>query len=212
MSTTSDQGKVLILSAASGTGKSSLAQALIDSDPRCELSISHTTRDQRAGEVDGVDYHFVSEWEFERRIDAGEFLEYAKVFGNFYGTSRTEIEDRIHRAPVATNVVLDIDWQGAQQVRQFYDDYISVFLLPPSIDELEIRMRKRGRDSDAIIQDRLAQAVGEMNHFHEFEHLVVNDDFNLALADLQNIVDHNSSLREVPENLLGDLGVQIAPE
>lgn len=174
-------GNLLIVSAPSGAGKSSLVKALLDRDPAIRLSISYTTRAPRAGEVDGVHYHFVSGEAFQERLGRGEFLESAEVYGNYYGTSQTWIE--AERA-AGRDILLEIDWQGAAQVRRLVPDAISIFILPPSMEELASRLRGRGTDAEEVIARRLAAAKEDISHCLEFDYLVVNDRFEVALEDL----------------------------
>ena len=178
-------GTLYVFSAPSGAGKTSLVKALIESTPEIRVSVSHTTRPRREGEVDGVAYHFTTVETFQQMIGDEAFLEHAEVFGNFYGTSRSAILDRI---AMGEDVILEIDWQGAQQVKQRIPEAISVFILPPSRAELESRLRGRGTDADEVIQRRLAEAVTEMSHQAEFDYTVVNDDFDTALGELRAIV------------------------
>lgn len=178
-------GKLLILSAASGTGKTSLAHALIESEPEVVFSVSHTTRAPRPGEVHGRHYYFVSPEEFEAIAARGGFLEHAQVFGNRYGTSREAIERQL---AAGKTVILDIDWQGARAVKQQMPEAVSIFILPPSREALLERLTKRGQDDPEVIARRMSAAVDEMRHCREFDHLVVNDDFQAALADIRAIL------------------------
>lgn len=181
------QGTLYIVSAPSGAGKSSLIQALLKPQPLydSQVSISHTTREKRLGEQHGEHYFFVSKEEFETMIREDVFLEYASVYGNYYGTSRLVIEQALVSG---VDVFLDIDWQGAEQVRRLMPKARSIFILPPSTDELSRRLRGRGQDSDVIIASRMAKAVEQMRHYADYDYLIVNDDFELALSDLKTIV------------------------
>ncbi len=174
-----------IFSAPSGAGKTSLVKALLAEMEHIEVSVSHTTRAMRPGEQDGVDYHFISRDEFENMVEADAFLEHAQVFDNFYGTARNSIETRL---AAGADVILEIDWQGARQVRAWKTDAVSVFILPPSREALEERLRGRGQDNEEIIARRMRDAVSEMSHYAEFDYLVINDRFELALQDLQTMV------------------------
>lgn len=185
-------GTLYIFSAPSGTGKSSLAKALADSSSDIVVSVSHTTRDPRPGEQDGVHYHFIDKAGFEAKVADGDFLEHAQVFGNFYGTSRSAVESRLASGK---NVILDIDWQGARAIRLQMENSVSIFILPPTRQELENRLRDRGQDPEETIVRRMRDAVAEMGHYNEFDHVVVNDDFNAALDDLRAIISGR------PENL-----------
>ncbi len=178
-------GTLFVVSAASGTGKTSLVKALLDVKEGIGVSVSHTTRPMRPGEEDGVNYHFTSRDDFQRMIEAGDFLEYAEVFGNLYGTSRPWVDAQLKSD---RDVILEIDWQGAQQVRRLMPDAISLFILPPSLTVLEQRLRGRGTDAEEVIAHRLREAQGDISHYAEFDYLVINDDFNAALADLKAIV------------------------
>lgn len=178
-------GTLYVFSAPSGAGKTSLVKALVESTVDIKVSVSHTTRPMREGEVDGVDYHFTTADTFKQMIADDAFLEHADVFGNYYGTSRSAILDRI---AMGEDVILEIDWQGAQQVKQKIPEAVLVFILPPSRAELESRLRGRGTDADEVIQRRLAEAVTEMSHQAEFDYSVVNDDFASALEELRAIV------------------------
>ena len=178
-------GKLLILSAPSGAGKTSLARALIDKTPNTCMSISHTTRNCRTGEQHGVDYFFVSEEEFQSMIVSDQFLEHAKVYDKFYGTSRQNIEELLKKG---VNVLLDVDWQGARAVKNLMSEAISVSILPPSREELEKRLRNRGRDPEEVIEKRMRQAESEMSHCREADHIILNDDFDLALQDLHYVL------------------------
>jgi guanylate kinase len=178
-------GRLFIFSAASGTGKTSLANALVEGLPGLEFSVSHTTRAPRPGERDGVHYWFVSHAEFERMIAEGRFLEHARVFDNYYGTARAPIERLLADGK---NVILDIDWQGARAVKRAMPEAVSVFILPPSRQALEERLVKRGQDPAEVIARRMARALDEMSHYGEFDYVVVNDDFDAALADLRAII------------------------
>lgn len=178
-------GRLFIISGPSGAGKTSLVNALVAADPDLVLSVSHTTRGQRPGERDGVHYHFVTTAEFERLKASDELLESAAVFDNAYGTARPWVQTHLDQG---TSVILEIDWQGARQVRARLDDTASAFILPPSRETLEERLRARKQDSDAVIERRIRDAVSEMSHHDEFDYLVVNGDFDEALADLQTIV------------------------
>jgi len=194
-------GKLFIISAPSGAGKTSLARALIANEPSAKMSISHTTRQRRSGEVDGVDYFFVSQLEFLNMAQAGVFLEHAEVYGNYYGTSRNAVEDMLSQG---VNVLLDIDWQGARLVREQMPDAVSISILPPSIDELERRLRSRGSDSEDVIRSRMRQAYEEMRHSDEADFTVLNDDFNQALNDLTLILGGESDkLRALTVDLVG---------
>lgn len=182
------QGNLYIISAPSGAGKSSLISALLKADAQSKrmVSVSHTTRQPRPGEENGVHYHFVSVEEFEGLIAQGAFLEYAKVFGgNYYGTSLPAIEKNLAEG---IDVFLDIDWQGALQIRQKVSGVKSIFILPPSLAELEKRLIGRGQDSDEVIAERMAKAVSEISHYNEYDYVIINDDFKQALADLQAIL------------------------
>lgn len=179
------QGTLFIVSAPSGAGKTSLVRELIESLDGIRVSVSHTTRAQRRGEVDGVNYHFVSIAEFEAMISRGEFFEYAQVFDNFYGTSRSAVEALLK---AGQDAILEIDWQGAQQVREQVPDSVSIFILPPSCEELERRLANRGTDAHATIARRMRDAVSEMSHYDEYDYLVINDDFTTALRELQALV------------------------
>ena len=197
---------LLIIAAASGTGKSSLAQALVATEPKVALSVSHTTRDIRTGERDGRDYHFVTEGDFKRMIDQNQFIEYAQVYGHFYGTSRKTIEDSLN---AKVSMILDIDWQGAKQVKTNFDSAVSVFLLPPSLDALQERLINRKRDSEETIQQRLAVAIEDMRHFVEFDYIVLNDCFESALSDLKKLLKgHKSGIRPLPHGLLNLLCIE----
>ena len=183
-------GNLFILAAPSGAGKSSLIKALMEkyegnSSTPMQVSVSHTTRAPRPGEEDGVHYHFVSREQFEALIEQGVFFEYAEVFGNYYGTSRVTIEQTLHRG---IDVFLDIDWQGARQVKKLMPDTCGIFILPPSLNVLEQRLNNRGQDSEEVIAGRMSQAVSEMSHFNEFDHVIVNDDFATALSELEAVV------------------------
>ena len=178
-------GKLFILSAPSGAGKSSLAKALMEALPDLGVSVSHTTRDPRPGEQNGVHYFFVSRGEFDAMVAAGQFLEHATVFGSSYGTSRAVIENLLAQGK---SVILDIDWQGARSIKAQMPQAVSVFILPPSRAALEERLRNRQQDSDEVIARRMREAVSEMSHYREFDRVVVNDDFAAALADLKAII------------------------
>lgn len=178
-------GQLFIVAAPSGGGKTSLVNRLIQSMSSIELSISHTTRPVRPKEKHGKDYFFVDTAEFESMIAQNDFIEYAKVFGNFYGTSKKQIEERLHQG---IDVVLDIDWQGAQQIRQTYPSAISIFLLPPSLQALRERLENRQQDNQDIIEKRMQQAQTELEHYQEFGYLIVNEEFDLALSQLKSIV------------------------
>ena len=183
-------GNLFILSAPSGAGKSSLIKALLaqgkeEAGRPMQVSVSHTTRDPRPGENNGEHYHFVSVENFERQIKKNAFYEYAQVFGNYYGTSEAAIDEQLAQG---IDVFLDIDWQGAQQVRMKKPSVTSIFICPPSREILEARLRGRGQDSEEVIANRMAQAQKECSHFQEFDYIIINDDFDQALADLSVIV------------------------
>ncbi|QCI16097.1 guanylate kinase [Buchnera aphidicola] len=183
------QGILFIISAPSGTGKSSLIQGLLKSKTtlyNIQVSISHTTRIIRPGELHGKHYYFISKKEFQIMIKQESFLEYAKVFSNYYGTSRQYIEDMLVSG---TDVFLDIDWQGAQQIRYKMPESKSIFLLPPSKDILYKRLRERGQDSDIVIAKRMEKAVDEMEHYSEYDYIVINDNFKQAVNDLKTIIN-----------------------
>ena len=185
MERVSHQAQVFILSAPSGGGKSSLARALARDCDRVMTSVSHTTRNIRPGETDGVDYNFVDVDTFERMIGAGEFVEYANVFGQYYGTSRDAI---VGNLAAGKSVVLDIDWQGARQVRDAFKDAVSIYILPPSLEVLAERLSARGREDDQQLQERLSKASSEMSHFNEYDYLMINTHFEDALLELENLV------------------------
>ena len=177
-------GLLFVITAPSGAGKTSLIEALLKEDPRLKLSVSYTTRAPRPGEVNGREYHFVDEQAFLAMLQRGEFLESAEVHGNRYGTSQAVIREALARGE---DLVLEIDWQGAQQVRRLLT-CTGVFILPPSVAELERRMRARGQDADAVIRRRLASAEEEISHAPEFDYVIINKDFDVARQDLQAII------------------------
>ncbi len=179
------QGSMLMIVAPSGAGKSSLVGALLKSDPSLKLSLSTTTRAPRPGEVDGVNYRFVTKEAFIAERDQGQFLEWAEVHGHFYGTSRAWIESQMLSG---SDVMLEIDWQGAQQIRKLIPSVQWIFIFPPSIEALEERLRKRGQDDEATIERRVAAAHIELQHAHEANYIVINDLFDQALVELQNII------------------------
>jgi guanylate kinase len=178
-------GQLYVISAPSGAGKTSLVKALLESTPNLQVSVSHTTRAIRPGETDGVNYHFVDESEFTSIRDAHGFFEWAQVFGNFYGTSRQAIQERLAEG---IDIVLEIDWQGARQVKMLVDDAVSIFVLPPSTAALRKRLTDRGQDDDEIIEGRMQAARDELAHYDEADFIVLNDDFEIALKDLQSII------------------------
>lgn len=179
------EGTLFVVAAPSGAGKSTLVNALLEREPAISLSVSHTTRPPRPGEQYGRHYYFVERAEFEREIAEGIFLEHAEVHGNLYGTSRTTVSDLLCQG---RDVLLEIDWQGARQIRKTKPDCVSVFILPPSRVELERRLRGRGSDSAEVIERRLHNSREEIAHAHEFDYIIVNDNFDVALGDLQAIV------------------------
>ncbi len=178
-------GNLFTISAPSGAGKTSLVNALLPTLPNVRVSVSHTTRPQRPGEVDGVNYHFVSTDEFQRMIGLGDFLESAEVFGNRYGTSQRWVEETLAGG---TDVILEIDWQGAQQVRRLLPETRSIFILPPSRTALEQRLNQRGQDPADVIAGRMAKAISEMEHYLEADYIIVNDQFDTALTELRAVL------------------------
>ena len=180
------RGLLIVLSSPSGAGKSTISRLLLDSDAEVTMSISATTRPMRPGEADGVDYHFVSDAEFDRMIDAGEFVEWAPVFGYRYGTPKAPVKDALRRG---RDILFDIDWQGTQQLEAAMgEDLVSIFLLPPSMAELEHRLRTRGQDSDEVIADRMSRAGAEISHWPEYEYVLVNRDADDCLVEVRAIV------------------------
>ena len=188
------RGLMLVLSSPSGAGKTTISRALLDRDDNLSMSVSATTRPKRPGEVSGHDYFFVDPTEFDLMIDRRELLEYAKVFGNYYGTPREPVEDALDQG---CDVLFDIDWQGTQQLAQAArDDLVSVFVLPPSTDELGRRLQRRAQDSDAVVADRMAKAPDEMSHWAEYDYIVVNHDVEESVVSVQAILSAERLRRE----------------
>ena len=180
------QGLLIVVSAPSGAGKTSLVRAALERDAALEVSVSHTTRPIRPGERDGVNYHFVAHERFQEMIGEGAFVEHAEVFGRCYGTSKTALATALE---AGRDVVLEIDWQGAEQLRQaFGSAQVSVFILPPSVAVLEERLRNRGQDDEATIRGRMQKAKSEMSHYHEYDYLLINDDFETAVRELLHVI------------------------
>lgn len=177
-------GNLFIVSAPSGAGKTSLVKALLDISPQIDLSVSYTTRQARPGEEHGKDYHFVSREDFLAMLARGEFLESAEVYGNLYGTSQTWISSQMHKG---RDILLEIDWQGAAQVRRLFPECISIFILPPSIRELEHRLRGRGKDNEEVIARRMAAVREDVAHVAEFDYVIINDNLNEALRELNAV-------------------------
>jgi len=194
----SKRGHLYVIAAPSGAGKTSLLKALMARRPGVEFSVSCTTRNPRPGETDGRDYHFIGRKDFERLVGAGEFIEHANVFGNLYGTRRSVVEAALAEG---RDLILEIDWQGAKQVRERLPEAIQIFVLPPSRAELESRLRKRGSDSEDVIARRLRESTLEMLHWSDFDYVIVNRDFDQALAELGAIFDGRgeASRRDRPE-------------
>ncbi|MBK1705336.1 guanylate kinase [Halochromatium glycolicum] len=183
--TKSPQGILFVVSAPSGAGKTSLVRALLEGDADLQLSVSYTTRARRSGEIDGQHYHFVDQDTFEQMVAADAFVEYARVFGNAYGTAAATLRETLDGGQ---DLLLEIDWQGARQVRQRFPESVSVFIVPPSLSALDARLRGRGQDSDAVIRERMDKARDELSHWSEYQYLVVNDRFDQALSELRSIV------------------------
>ncbi|NLG75117.1 MAG: guanylate kinase [Xanthomonadaceae bacterium] len=202
------RGKLFVIAAPSGAGKTSLVRALMKRMPQLRFSISYTTRRPRDTEQNGHDYFFVDRAEFDRMVANGEFLEHAQVFDNCYGTSRAQVEQMLARGE---NVLLEIDWQGAQQVRRAMPECRTIFILPPSREALEQRLRTRATDSEEVIARRLRDSIADMSHWDEFDYVVVNDDFERATADLEaiasgrgeHLVANRSEIRTLIGSLLG---------
>ena len=182
---------LFIVAAPSGCGKTSLVESLFNDAKNLRVSISHTTRNPRIDEVNGANYHFVSVSEFQKMVSKDAFIEHAKVFENFYGTSKKLINDNLDNN---IDVILEIDWQGARQVKQSLPSAISIFILPPSKEALEIRLRNRAQDDGLVIKKRMLDAENQMSHFNEFDYLVINDDFSSALTDLKLIISSSKNL------------------
>ena len=197
-------GTLFIISAPSGAGKTSLVAELLKRLDNIQVSVSHTTRSSRSGETDGLDYHFVSHQQFETMVEEQQFVEHAKVHHNYYGTSEEWLKNTLHSG---IDVILEIDWQGAQQVRNKFPNSKSIFILPPSKQALLDRLKGRGQDSDAVIQQRYAAAKEEMSHYNEANYLVINDQFELACMQLQSIIEAKRSEvnNQSHEKLLIDL-------
>ncbi|PCJ29901.1 MAG: guanylate kinase [Gammaproteobacteria bacterium] len=195
-------GSLFIVAAPSGAGKTSLVNALVDTKKGVVLSVSHTTRAAREGEVDGQDYFFVSQEQFSVMRDAGDFLESATVFDNSYGTSSEAVLSLLKSGK---DVILEIDWQGAEQVRRNFPDSTGIFILPPSKQALEQRLRGRGQDNDETISRRMKDAESEMSHYIEFDYLIVNDDFDVALEDLASIISARRQLMEIQNKIHASL-------
>jgi len=182
---------LFIVAAPSGCGKTSLVESLINAAKNLRVSISHTTRNPRVDEVNGTNYHFVSIAEFQKMVSEDSFIEHAEVFENFYGTSKKLINDNLDNN---IDVILEIDWQGAHQVSQNLPSAISIFILPPSKEALELRLRNRAQDDEIVIKKRMLDAENQMSHYNEFDYLVINDDFNSALTDLKSIISSSNNL------------------
>lgn len=179
------KGTLYIVSAPSGCGKTSLVDALVASTAEIFVSVSHTTRAMRAGEQDGKNYFFIDSSVFQEMIDANHFLEHAEVFNHWYGTSKPWVEEQL---AAGKDIILEIDWQGARQVKWMIPNSIGIFILPPSLNALQMRLQRRAQDDENIIAYRMAQAEIEMSHYHEYEFVIINDDFELALSELKSIV------------------------
>jgi guanylate kinase len=180
------KGRLFVVTAPSGAGKTSLIDAVMRADPTLKISVSYTTRSPRPGEKQGVDYRFVDQPTFRAMRERGEFLESAEVHGNHYGTAKRVILDAVEKGE---DLILEIDWQGAQQVRRLYPDCVGIFILPPSIEELERRMRSRGQDAEAVIRRRVANAKEELAHAGEFKYAIINKDFETARRELASIIE-----------------------
>ncbi|MDH5454833.1 MAG: guanylate kinase [Gammaproteobacteria bacterium] len=205
---TKPRGKLFVFAAPSGAGKTTLVHAIVTKHPELRFSISYTTRKPRRNEADGVDYRFVTKAEFMRLRNAGEMLEFASVFDNYYATSRSQVEAHLAED---RSVVLEIDWQGARQVRESMPDCVTIFILPPSVEELERRLRDRRTDAPEVIERRLRDALSDMSHWDEFDHVIINDDLNQAIADLEDVLagrgaatsTSNEALRRAVRQIVG---------
>lgn len=199
-------GILYIISAPSGAGKTSLVKALIDAEPSIRVSVSHTTRAMRPGEENGVNYHFVDRAEFIRMTEHGDFLEQAEVFGNLYGSSQSTLQQTLDEGH---DLILEIDWQGAEQVRKQMPQARSIFILPPSQQALRQRLTNRGQDSDEIIEGRMREAVSEMSHYNEYDFVIINDDFAVALEDLKAIFRANRLQQKSQQQRYSELLKQL---
>ncbi|TSD80022.1 guanylate kinase [Pseudomonas sp. KBS0710] len=203
---THSTGTLYIISAPSGAGKSSLVKALTDADDQIRISVSHTTRAMRPGDVNGVHYHFVEHTEFVKMIEHGDFLERAEVYDNLYGTSRSHLQQTLDEGH---DLILEIDWQGAEQVRQLMPNARSIFILPPSLEALHERLKNRGQDSDETIEGRMRKAVSEMSHYVDYDYLVINDVFAHALDDLKAIFRTNQLQQKRQQQRYGKLLAEL---
>ena len=201
-----NKGKLFIISAPSGAGKTSLVKALLQRMPNVVVSVSHTTRAMRPGEVDGKDYYFISTDVFKKMLNQDAFLESAQVFDNFYGTAQESVTKQLEKG---MDVILEIDWQGAAQVRSRIAETVSVFILPPSKQELELRLQGRGQDSEATIAKRMNAAKDEISHFDEFDHLLLNDDFDTALQDLMRLLSSPQNYQPLSKEKIKSLTSEL---
>lgn len=202
-------GTLYIISAPSGAGKTTLVDAVVERVPDVAVSVSHTTRKMRPGEIDADDYYFIDEDEYLRMVKAGEFLEHASVFDHHYGTSRQHIQEQLLQG---VDVILDIDWQGARQIRDLMPDCHCIFLLPPSVDTLRERLTGRGQDSDEVIERRMQRAVSEMSHYGEFDSIVINDDLEQAIIDISAIFISNRQKLEYQRQKHSELLAKLLSE
>ena len=200
------KGNLYIISAPSGAGKSSLVTALVEDWPDIEVSVSHTTRAKRPGEEDGINYHFVDQDAFAEMVNQGLFLEHAQVFDNRYGTSRQSIQEQLLKGK---DVILEIDWQGARQIRQLVNDCKTIYILPPSVAALRERLQNRGQDDNELIERRMRDSVSEMSHYGEFDYIVINDDFEQAKKDLSAIFVSNRLLKDFQQEHHTDLLAEL---
>lgn len=202
----SELGNLYIIAAPSGAGKTTLVKALVDSLIKLTVSISHTTRPKRTGEQSGLNYYFIEKNEFEQMIAHGDFLEYASIFDHFYGTSKKWVEETLKKG---WDVILEIDWQGHQQIKRLFKDSIGIFILPPSLHDLQERLIKRNQDHPDVIKKRLADAKETISHINEFDYVIVNDEFTHALQDLKTIIEAGRLTKKCQlnklEHLLQDL-------